>query len=395
MIELLIEILKERGLVGFWSSISAYTITTVAFFIVYYILFIVFDFIDRALLRNFFKKTNGKIDDTLMETGVVRNLTFLLPSVILILIASSFTSDKFQFLAVKFISIAIEINIFFLISSFLNFLTIVSINWEITKNVPIKSISQVLKVVALLITILIIFSEFTGSVKNIITGLSAVFAALAFVFKDFIMGFVSSIYLSANKVLNLGDWISIPSENVDGEIIEITMQSVKVLNFDKSLSIVPTYNLMQKTYKNWKTMSGLNARRMQVSFNINMSCIKNIDQNFVDDVKSNVHYKEYIKDLEKDNTQTYQTYTTNLVLFKEYIESYLNNHPKITKEMTLTTRFLNPSEIGLPYEIYCFANNADWVIFEEIKSDITIFFVNESKYFGISIYQKTSDKPSS
>lgn len=395
MIEYLIVEIGKYGFSPLVSNILAHVVGVVACIIIYFISFIIIRLIENRLITNFVKNSKTQIDDVLLETNTIKYMTYLLPLILNVAIISNLFSGTFRDVICKILYVLIDINIVAFGIALLNAVDILSLEWEISKSIPIKSITQVLKVTILLVFGIVIFSELTGSAKGILTGLSAMFAALAFVFKDFIMGFVSSIYLSANKVLNMGDWIAIPADNVDGEIIEITMQSVKVLNWDKSLSIVPTYNLILKSYKNWKTMSGLNARRMQVSFNIDMDSIKNIDQPFVEDVRKRVHYPNYIEDIQPVREDGENAYNTNLMLFKKYVERYIAGHKGLTKNLTLMSRLLNPSELGLPYEIYCFTDGSDWKFFEGIKSEITMFIVNECKIFGIKIYQKSSSSSAS
>ena len=231
------------------------------------------------------------------------------------------------------------------------------------------------------------------------TGLGAMAAVLILVFKDTILGFVASIQLSANKMVNVGDWISMPKYNADGTVIDISLNTVKVQNWDKTIATIPTYALVSESFNNWKGMEESGGRRIKRSINIDMKSVDFLNKDQIDKFRKYHVLKDYITSKEKEisdynkslkldeDTITNGRKMTNLGTFRKYLENYLHNHPKIHQDMTFLVRHLQPTEKGLPIEIYVFSNDQAWANYESIQADIFDHILAIIPEFGLRVFQ--------
>jgi miniconductance mechanosensitive channel len=224
-------------------------------------------------------------------------------------------------------------------------------------------------------------------------------AVLILVFKDTILGFVASIQLSANKMVNIGDWISMPDYNADGDVIDISLNTVKVQNWDKTIATIPTYALVSDSFNNWKGMEESGGRRIKRSLNIDMKSVGFLDSEQVEKFRKYHLLKDYITTKEKEitdynkankldeDTVTNGRKMTNLGTFRVYLENYLHKHPKINQDMTFLVRHLQPSEMGIPMEIYVFSNDQAWANYEAIQADIFDHVLAVLPEFGLKVFQ--------
>ena len=227
-------------------------------------------------------------------------------------------------------------------------------------------------------------------------------AVLMLVFKDTILGFVASIQLSANKMVKPGDWIEMPSHNADGTVEDISLNTVKVRNWDKTIATVPTYALVSESFRNWKGMEESGGRRIKRSINIDMNSVRFVDEDMVKKFRNISLLKEYIENKEieiiqynkekqiDDSVLVNGRRMTNLGTFRKYVEEYLHNHPKIHNEMTFLVRHLQPTERGLPIEIYVFSNDQAWANYEAIQADIFDHILAVIPEFGLKVFQNPS-----
>ncbi|MCK4750520.1 MAG: mechanosensitive ion channel, partial [Bacteroidales bacterium] len=219
------------------------------------------------------------------------------------------------------------------------------------------------------------------------------------VFKDTILGFVASIQLSANHMVKQGDWIEMPSHNADGDVIDISLNTVKVRNWDKTITTVPTYALVSESFKNWKGMEESGGRRIKRSINIDMNTVKFIDKEMAEKLKKIHLLKDHIEtrqeEIRKYNEENQIDGSvlvngrrmTNLGTFRLYIEQYLKHHPKVHQELTMLIRHLQPTEAGLPIEIYVFSNDQAWANYEAIQADIFDHILAVIPEFGLRVFQ--------
>ncbi len=270
----------------------------------------------------------------------------------------------------------------------------------ISQGRNIKSFVQVVKIIFYFLAIIFIISIFSANTpRGLFTGLGAMAAVLMLVFKDTILGFVASIQLSANNMVNVGDWISMPKYNADGDVIDISLNTVKVQNWDKTIATIPTYALVSGSFNNWKGMEESGGRRIKRSINIDMNSVGflNAEQveklgNFYllkDYIQQNlVEIAEYNKSLSlEEDVVTNGRKMTNLGTFRKYLEEYLQRHPKIDKDMTFLVRHLQPTDKGLPLEIYVFSKDQAWTKYEAIQADIFDHILAIMPEFGLRVFQ--------
>ena len=272
-------------------------------------------------------------------------------------------------------------------------------------NVPIKGIVQALKIVVYLITGLFILSLLLGrKPMYIITGLSALAAVFSLIFKDPILGFVASIQLTSNKMIKIGDWITVDSAGADGNIVDISLTCVRVQNFDMTIVSVPNYDLVSKPFKNWSGMYEARARRVQRSILIDVATIKFLDKAMLARLKKIDLLKEYLSQKEQEitdfnaqhNTQESLLngrHLTNIGTFRKYAELYLASRPYVVTNdpnFTLMVRQLKQDAQGLPLEIYCFLNTTVWTQYEGYQSDIFDHLFSVLPEFGLYAYQQPS-----
>lgn len=219
------------------------------------------------------------------------------------------------------------------------------------------------------------------------------------VFKDPVLGFTAGIQLSTNKMVSVGDWIEMPSYGVDGDVIEIALTTVKIRNFDKTITTIPTQSLINDSFKNWRGIQDVGGRRIKRSIYIDVSTIKFCDAEMLNRFSKIQFIKDYIaekdEELTRFNAESGADATnlvngrrmTNVGTFRAYTEAYLRAHPSISKELTLLVRQLQPTENGLPIEIYAFTNVIDWLPYEAIMADIFDHILAAAREFDLSVYQ--------
>ena len=286
------------------------------------------------------------------------------------------------------------------IDSFINALHEIYLSMPVSEGRPIKGYIQVVKIIIYFIGIILMIAIIAReSPKTLLTGLGAMAAVMMLVFKDTILGFVASIQLSANKMVRPGDWIEMPSHNADGDVIDITLNTVKVQNWDKTITTIPTYALVSESFRNWKGMELSGGRRIKRSINIDMNTVRFVDSEMAQKLKKIHLLEEYIdirlEEIRKYNEDNQVDDTvlvngrrmTNLGTFRIYVEQYLKNHPRIHQGLTMLVRHLQPTETGLPIEIYVFSNDQAWGNYESIQADIFDHILAVIPEFGLRVFQ--------
>lgn len=348
-------------------------------------------------------------DDALMEHGVLSRMALLLPFVLilfltpLILEASSIASTLLILLS----KVLLTFQISRCISALLNVSR--SIYQESAKQrfLPLSAIIQIIKLVLYLVTGIIIISLIIDrSPVYLLSGLGALTAVLLLVFQDTIKGLVASIQISANRMVVAGDWVELPKYGADGDVLEIGLSTVKIENFDKTITTVPTYALISGSFKNWRNMYHTGARRIKRTVIID---IASIDFYSAEKIKqlTNAHLLQgYLSDkkqefalIEQDNKsdEVSQSFTTlnnrqltNIGTFRTYITKYLQQNTHIRNDLTCMVRQLTATQTGLPLEIYCFANTTDWLAYETIQADIFDHLFAIAPQFDLRVFQHPS-----
>ena len=273
------------------------------------------------------------------------------------------------------------------------------------KDKPMKSYMQVIQFILFLFGFVVIFSIITGkSPIAFFAAMGAASAILLLVFKDSIMGFVASVQVSTNDMVRLNDWITMPKYGADGDVIEINLTTVKVQNFDKTITTIPTYALISDSFQNWRGMVSSGGRRIKRSIIIKQNSIRYIADNELDRFKKIQGITKYIDERQAEIQEHNEKLgadrsipingrnLTNSGLFRKYTEWYLQNHPGTAKNMTLMVRQLAPTEIGLPFELYVFTNTTNWIQYEYIMADIFDHLIAAVRYFDLEIFERATGK---
>ncbi|MGB7453231.1 MAG: mechanosensitive ion channel domain-containing protein, partial [Lysobacterales bacterium] len=231
------------------------------------------------------------------------------------------------------------------------------------------------------------------------SGIGALTAVLMLIFRDAILGFVAGIQLAANKMISNGDWIEMPKYGADGDVMEVTLTTVKVQNWDKTITTIPTYALISESFKNWRGMQDSGGRRIKRSINIDMNSIRFCNEEMLNRFGKIQYISEYI-DTKKHELEAFNKATkvdnaslangrrmTNVGTFRAYVEAYLQNHPMINLQMTFLVRQLQPTEYGLPIEIYVFSKDQVWANYETIQADIFDHILAVIPEFDLRVYQ--------
>lgn len=334
-------------------------------------------------IKKIIDKTENTWDDALLNKKVFNRLAHLAPVVIIYFSSSFLLQTDYPVaagLVMNLLEITIIIIITIVISTVLDSINDTFEHLPLWQNRPIKGYIQLAKILVYFIAGLFIISiGFDKSIGGLVTGLGAMAAILMLVFKDTILGFVASIQLSTNKMVKRGDWISMPSHNADGTVLDITLNTVKVQNWDKTISTIPTYALISNSFQNWIGMEESGGRRIKRSINIDMQSIKFCSKELAEKLKDN--------NLINVSDDKLYNKITNASLLRQYIESYLTSHPLIHNEMTFLVRQLQPTELGMPIEIYVFSTDQRWVEYEKIQAEIIEHIVAVLPFFDLRIFQ--------
>ena len=276
---------------------------------------------------------------------------------------------------------------------------------DLARRAPITGFVQVGKLLVVIVVILLVIANLLDkSPLLLLSGLGAVTAILLLVFKDTILGFVAGIQIAANRMVNNGDWIEMPKYNADGEVMQVGLTTVKVRNWDKTISTIPTYALISEPVKNWRGMSESDGRRIKRSLFIDMKSIRFCTEDDLQNYTNIRYISEYIAQKRLELAEYHQDQQisnddllnsrrmTNVGTLRAYMEAYLRNHPKVNQNMTLMVRQLPPSPTGVGIEVYCFSANKEWIAYEGIQADIFDHFMAMLPVFDLRPYQRISDR---
>jgi len=376
-------------------------IAFVSLLIVGVLLYFVARFITSKTVHVIIKKTPSKSDDLLVSNRVFVRLCLLIPA-ILIKFYINDTLPDFPNTAAIIIKITkiYEIVVYTSITlALVNAAHELYNSFETSKLKPIEGLVQVIKGVLIAVCVLLITAFLLGkSIGTIVIGLGTLSAVLMLIFQDSIKGFVGSIQLSINDMLRIGDWIAVGP--ADGTVLEINLTSVKVQNWDNTITTIPTYTMVSSPFTNWRGMSESGGRRIARSINIDVNTIRYCTPEMLEKYKQYGLVKDYIAQKEKDILEYNKAnhidtsaimngrQQTNLGIFRAYIKAYLNNNPKLNHNLTMMVRQLQPTEFGVPLQIYAFSSDKQWINYEEIQSDIFDHIIAAAPMFDLKIYQK-------
>ena len=375
---------------------NPYIILTISILFAY-LLFLVTNRIILRSIAKIFRRTSTTFDDILLEQKVFHKLPYLIP---LIFLYSLRDVVPFFKTMERFLIALIALIILISLNALINAINDVYKKSRFAEKLNIKSYAQVVKLIINSVGIIIIAALLAGkSPIYFLSGLGALTAVLILVFKDTILSLVSSVQISSNDLFKIGDWIEAPQFGADGNVIDIALHSVKVQNWDKTICVVPTNQLINSSFKNWRGMSESGGRRIKRSIKINMKSIRFCSDSMIEKFKSIHLLKDYmeekLKEIEGYNIdkkideadEVNRRSLTNVGTFRAYIKFYLKNNAKIHNDMTFLVRQLAPQSDGLPIEIYVFSNDTDWINYEAIQSDIFDHLLAILPEFELEVFQ--------
>ncbi len=367
-----------------------------------YLAYIAGRYILITILTRFTKKTTTRWDDALVNHHFFRRLANIIPAAIIM----AFIPDIFKDYPgwINFMTGAVNIYIIFSIllalDSLLNTITDIYQDFEIAKTKPIKGYIQIIKIGIYFIGAILIISEVIGkSPVYLLTGLGAITAVLLFVFKDPILGFIGSLQLSANDMVRPNDWIVMEKYGADGIVTDMNLTAVKVRNWDMTITTIPTYQMVADSFTNWRGMSESGGRRIMRSVKINMNSIKFCTPEMIEKFKRIRLLKDYISEKEEELREHNERHDidsdivvntrrqTNIGVFRHYLLNYLKNHTKIKHDMIIQVRQLEPTEYGLPIQVYAFSAEQAWVEYEKVQSDIFDHILTVVPEFDLKVFQ--------
>lgn len=403
----LFKIYKKLGMrEGFAELMEVFTYILIIFSLTVFLWFI-----SRRILRSFFykvsKNTKSKFDDFLLKNKVP-SIIACFPPILLLFFSLDDILSKYPNI-LEFTEILLEvlgtlITIVFvkrLLNSIKDYLKTLS-NF---RDKPIDSYIQVIMIFIWFFGIMVIFSIISGKdIGTFLATLGALSAVILLIFKDTILGFVASIQVTVNDIVRIGDWITMKSYYADGDVIEINLSTVKVQNFDKTITSIPTYKLVSDSFINWRGMSESGGRRIKRSILIKVSSIKFLDDEQLTKLKQIERISSFItkrkEEIEKENKDKGVNKKlllngrnmTNIGLYRRYALAYLKDHPQISQDLTVMVRQLAPSPEGVPLEIYVFVKDKVWVNYEKIMSDIFDHLLAAIPTFDLECFEYTSEK---
>ena len=365
------------------------------------------DFISRRILVSIIhaavKRTKATWDDYFFEQKVFKGLAHLVPAAIVFNSLAYILSDVPRM--IPYFEKAVVVYILILVVTVVNRTLRALENWlsqnEKYTNTPIRTISQVIRLLAFFGAAIALISILTGTSAGAILGAFAgTTAILILVFQDSIKGLLANFQIHMYDLVKVGDWITFSKYGVDGDVLSIDLTTVKVKNFDKTVSTVPATAFVQDSFVNWRGMSESGARRIKRNIHIDITSIRHLDEGLMDALKEIDLIAAFMNkrqgEIDNDNAGKDMKGAsllngrrqTNIGLYRKYIEFYLSNHSGINNDFTLMVRQLQPTTEGIPIEVYCFTATTEWAVYEGIMSDIFDHLYAATRHFDLALYQK-------
>ena len=359
------------------------------------------------LFKRFAQKTKNQWDDLIVERKIINKLMHLIPAILVyIMLPLALPKEEMPTLlgVLQMVcSVYIVAVVLRFINASLNLLLEIYNRKESMKNKPLKGFVQIIQVIVFFVGGIIIISILIGkSPATLFAGLGASAAILMLVFKDTILGFVAGIQLSANDMLRPGDWITMSKYGADGTVIEVTLNAIKVRNFDNTITTIPPYALVSDSFQNWRGMKESGGRRVKRSINIDMNSVHFCTPEMLAKFRKISLLTDYI-DTKQEELEAYNKEhsidasiwvngrrQTNIGVFRAYLVNYLKSNPNVSQNMTCMVRQLQPTEQGIPMELYFFASTTDWIPYEDIQADVFDHILAVIPEFGLQVFQGVS-----
>ena len=392
------------------SELWARYLNMISLLIISLIIIFLIDLIINKILLNFFNKiadkTKSNLDNLMVKNDVFKKISHIVPFYIaLYLIPVIFTDfDSIEIIITKIVKVVFVLLIIVVIKSVLNSTKDYFRTLPKLKDKPIESFIQVIMIFVWIGGLLYILAIVNGAeIWKFFTALGAASAVLLLIFKDTILGFVASIQVSINDMVRINDWITFDKYGADGNVTEINLATVKVQNFDKTITTIPTYALISDSFKNWRGMENSGGRRMKRAVIIKLNSIKYLSKDEIIKLNKIELLSTYVKNRSED-IDNYNTNNninkellingrnlTNIGVFRKYVETYIENHSGVNKDMMIMTRQLAPTSQGLPIEIYAFSSDKRWQNYEYIMADIFDHVIAAVPYFELEIFELPTD----
>jgi miniconductance mechanosensitive channel len=403
MIQTIVEVLSEHGLSENWAYVSAHIAAIVLILLICILTYL---FVKKILFRvvgAYTRFSKNKWDDILLNQNLFVRIARLAPGIIVHISASTFPKQQvwIQRFAFSYIILMALLALFSLLDGF----EIIYRRFEISKERPIKGLLQVVKIILTVIVVIVTIAVLLDrSPWALLSGIGVFSAVLLLIFQNSILGFVAGMQLAGNDMVRVGDWIEMPKYNADGDVIDITLHTVKVQNWDKTITMIPANAMITDSFKNWRGMREAGGRRIKRSIYIDMNSIKFCTDEMLERFQKFHYLTDYIafkkKEIEEYNQKNGIDPTqlvngrrmTNIGTFRAYVMNYIKNHPSVNKEMMILVRQLAPDQYGLPIEIYCFTNTTVWVEYESIQADIFDHILAIVPQFDLQIFQSPSGR---
>ncbi|MBN1990487.1 MAG: mechanosensitive ion channel family protein [Bacteroidales bacterium] len=352
------------------------------------------------------QRTKSRWDDMLINRRVFHKLSHLVPAIVVygfIGVALYDYSPKLTAILQACTNIYMIVVTLMVFNAFLNAIHDIYQTLAVSQNRPIKGYLQVIKILIFFLGGVVVIAIIIGkNPMSLLVGLGASAAVLMLVFKDTILGLVASVQLSANNMVKPGDWIEMPSRSADGTVLEITLNTVKVQNWDRTISTIPTYAMVSESFHNWKGMEESDGRRIKRSVFIDKKSVSFCNDEMLERFRKIHILREYIDEKTNEIKQYNEERgidssipvngrrLTNIGVFRKYMELYLKNNPKINQTATCMVRQLQPTERGIPMEIYCFSTEKSWISYEGVQADIFDHVFAIVPEFGLKLFQNPS-----
>ncbi len=356
-----------------------------------------------GIVRAFAKRSSATWDDALVKHNVFGRLVQVVPALI-VFVGVPFVPGLPEGVAQLMRNVAMGYIVLMLtlaLTALLSAANTIYAASPVAKDRPLKGFVQLAQIVVWIFGgVMIIATVLDRSPLLLLSGFGAMTAILLLVFKDTILSLVASVQLTAQDMVRVGDWIEMPQFGADGDVVDVQLHTVKVQNWDKTITTIPTHRLITDSFKNWRGMSQAGGRRIKRPLYIDVSTIRMLTDDEIEHFTRFALLKDYVKNKEQEladynaglatevDAEVNRRRLTNVGTFRAYAYNYLKNHPKIHKGMTLMVRQLGPGPEGLPLEIYCFTNTTEWAVYEDIQSDIFDHLMAIVPEFGLHLYQK-------
>ena len=348
------------------------------------------------------EKTKNDWDNIFYDKKVFNGLAHIFPAIIISESTDFVLADYPEVVARidQWVLIYIFIVVALVVNRVLKAIQIIAYRSEYFEGKPVGSFVQLFSILNYIVVSVLILSQLIGkSPITVLGAFGAGTAVLLLIFRDTILGLVASIQLSMNDMVRLGDWISMEKYGADGDVIEINLTTVKVKNWDKTITTIPTYAFVSDSFKNWRGMSSSGVRRIKRHLLIDMHSIHFVTIDALPRLKKYALLRDFLERRQQEIDAYNETHQidrselingrnmTNIGIFRQYASEYISRHPMVNTNETLMVRQLQPTEIGLPLEIYCFSSTTEWVKYEGLMSDIFDHLMAAAPYFGLQIFQ--------